>query len=136
MLIKHLFYSWIFLFFIPALYISLHVIRNEATWSQIAERWCLLLFLIMVELLLYGLVRSKYRFSQYGFYRINGGPCGIRRYLLRWLFVPVGLIMIPVTRSFRQGRLTWVDRVTKTELVMIKRDGSRLYGAQIPAPGQ
>ena len=91
----------------------------------------------MAELLLYGLVRRKYRFSQYGFYRINGGPCGgIRRYLLRWLFVPVGSIMIPVTRSFRQGRAaTWVDRVTKTELVMIKRDGSRLYGAQAPAPG-
>jgi hypothetical protein len=47
----------------------------------------------------------------------------------------VGLVMTPAARSFRQSRLTWVDRVTKTELVMIKRDGSRLYGAQTPAPG-
>jgi hypothetical protein len=52
--------------------------------------------------------------------------------LLRWLFVPMGLVMTPITRSFRQSRLTWVDRVTKTELVMIKRDGSRLYAAQAP----
>ena len=130
-----LFYSWIFLFFLPALFISLNVIRNQATWGEEAERWCLLLFLVVAEFLLYGLVRRKYRFSQYEFYRITGGPCGISRYLLRWLFAPVGLVMTPVTRSFRQGRLTWVDRVTKTELVMIKRDGSRLYGAQTPAPG-
>jgi hypothetical protein len=128
------FYFWIFLFSISVALIDV-IAPNRATGSPTTAGWFLVLVLIMAELLLYLLVRSKYRFSRYGFYRINGGPCGLRRYLLRWLFAPVGLVMTPVTRSFRQGRLTWVDQVTKTEMVMIKRDGSRLYGAQTPAPG-
>jgi hypothetical protein len=128
------FYVWILLFYIPAALI-IDIAPNRATGSPTTEGWFLGLSLLMAELLLYVLVRRKYRFSRYGFYRINGGPCSIRRYLLRWLFAPVGLVMTPVTRSFRQGRLTWVDLVTKTELVMIKRDGSRLYGARVPAPG-
>ena len=123
-----LFYSFFFLFSMPA------EITYQETGSLTAERWFLVLFVLMAELLLYVLVRRRCRFSRYGFYSINGGPCDIRSYLLRWLFAPAGLVITPVTRSFRQGRLTWVDRVTKTELVMIKRDGSRLYGAQAPAP--
>jgi hypothetical protein len=128
------FYFWIFLFSISVAPIDV-IAPNPATGSPTTVGWFLVLVLIMAELLVYLLVRRKYRFSRYGFYWINGGPCGLRRYLLRWLFAPVGLVMTPVTRSFRQGRLTWVDRATNTELVMIKRDGSRLYGAQTPAPG-
>ena len=92
------FYGWILLLFIPA---------QVVVDSPIGVRWFLAPFLLMAVLLLYVLVRRKYRFSRYGFYRINGEPCGIGRYLLRWLFAPIGLVMIPVTRSFRQGRLTW-----------------------------
>jgi len=124
-----LFWVWILLLLLPEVDVFF---SNQAGWDPTGKGWILLPLFPAVESLFYLLVRRKYRFSRYGFYRLDGGRCGVRRHLLRWLFVPMGLVMTPITRSFRQSRLTWVDRVTKTELVMIKRDGSRLYAAQAP----
>jgi hypothetical protein len=93
--------------------------------------WVLLL---VVETLLYVfVVRRRYRISRYGYYRIDGRQCDARSYVIRWLLIPVGVVLTPLTRCFGEKRLTWVDRRTRTELVAINRDGSRRYRAMPPS---
>ena len=93
--------------------------------------WVLLL---AVETLLYVfVVRRRYRISRYGYYRIDGRRCDARSYVIRWLLIPVGVVLTPLTRCFGEKRLTWVDQRTGTELVAINRDGSRRYRAMPPS---
>jgi hypothetical protein len=95
----------------------------------------LLRSLYLTEVLLYILVvRRRYRISRYGYFRLDGRPCNAGNYAIRWLLIPAGLVMTPLTRCFTDARLTWVDQRTKTELVAIKRDGSRRYAAAAGQP--
>jgi hypothetical protein len=91
-------------------------------------------YLYTVEFFIYVLfIRRKYRLSRYGYFSLDGRPCDAKRYAMRWLLIPAGLVMTPLTRCFAEARLTWVDQKTGTELVSIKRDGSRRDGKVPPA---
>jgi Novel STAND NTPase 1/TIR domain len=132
-----LFYCWMFLIFgFAYLDIIPFLIFDRAAMDSTSSAFEWVIFsLLIIEILLYVfVVRRKYRISRYGYYRIDGRQCGGWCYAARWLLFPAGVILTPVTRSFRESRLTWVDKRTRTELVVIKRDGSRRYGAQAPPP--
>jgi hypothetical protein len=89
--------------------------------------------LIAVEVLVYVLiVRRRRRISRYGYFFIGGGKCDARGYLARWLRAPFGILATPLSRCFMNGRLTWVDLKTGTELIPIRRDGSPRYAARAP----
>jgi TIR domain len=89
--------------------------------------------LIVVEVLTYTLiVRRRFRFSRYGYYRIDGRKPDVRSYAARWLLFPLGIVLTPLSRSFDENRLTWADKKTGTELVAVNRDGSRRYDPRAP----
>jgi hypothetical protein len=128
-----LFCGWFFLLFAPldfAAYAFIVIMHAQDIPGLV--NILTLVFPILLVLSYVFLTRRRYRFSRYGYYKINGGACDARCYVMRWLLIPAGVILTPLTRSFRQSRLTWVDQITKTELVTIKRDGSRRYAAQAP----
>ena len=128
-----LFCGWFFLLFAPlefATYAFILIMHAQDIPGLVNVLTLVFPILLILSYVL--LTRRRYRFSRYGYYKINGEPCDARCYVMRWLLIPAGVILTPLTRSFRQSRLTWVDQITKTELVTIKRDGSRRYAAQAP----
>jgi len=89
--------------------------------------------LIAAEVLVYVLiVRRRRRISRYGYFFLGGGRCDARGYLARWLLAPFGILATPLSGCFMNGRLTWVDVKTGTELIRILRDGSPRYAARAP----
>jgi hypothetical protein len=131
-----LFYCWMTLIYVFGLLdlIPFAIFDRTAMDSTSTVGW-FIFALVVIEILSYiFVVRRKYRISRYGYFRIDGRQCDIWSYAVRWLLFPAGVILTPATRSFRESRLTWVDKKTRTELVAIKRDGSRRYGAQALPP--
>jgi TIR domain len=90
------------------------------------------LLLCAGPLIYVGVVRKRLRISRFGYLRLDGRPCGARRYATRWLLAPIGIVLTPLSRCFSEDRLTWVDQRTGTELVRINRDGSRRNDARAP----
>jgi conflict system STAND superfamily ATPase len=131
-----LFYGYSFLFIALPYFASLPFTRpDKATGqSELTDLGAIVMILVLVvEILLYVfVVRRRYRISRYGYYRIDGQQCDARSYVIRWLLIPAGVVLTPLTRCFDDNRLTWVDQRTRTELVKINRDGSRRYRAQAP----
>jgi WD40 repeat protein len=117
--------------------VALVVIKMSAAFGQDylpLHQEAFVQYLYTVEFFIYVLfIRRKYRLSRYGYFSLDGRPCGVKKYAMRWLLIPAGLIMTPWTRCFAEAKLTWVDQKTGTELVSIKRDGSRRDGKVPPA---
>jgi TIR domain len=130
-----LFYGCLFLVFLPELAAIPFTRLNKATGQSDLTALPVIIFILALaaEILLYVfVVRRRYRISRYGYYRIDGRRCDARSYVIRWLLIPVGVVLTPLTLCFGEKRLTWVDRRTRTELVAINRDGSRRYKAMPP----
>lgn len=125
------------LILVPSGLVALIVIKVSAAFGQdylSLHQETFVHCLYVAEFFIYVLfIRRKYRLSRYGYFSLDGRPCGAMKYAMRWLLIPAGLVMTPLTRCFAEARLTWVDQKTGTELVSIKRDGSRRDGKVPPA---
>ncbi len=104
---------------------------GQTSTTALGETLALIL-LCAGPLIYVGVVRRKLRISRFGYFRLDGRQCSVYRYAARWLLAPIGIVMTPLSRCFKEGRLTWVDQRTGTELVRIYRDGSWRNDARAP----